>query len=126
MKNIGERIKKIRKSIKMSQIEFSKKIGISQGTLSEIENGNNNPSIETLIKIKEMTNLDIDEIIYGKNNNKNLEDEEINIINKYRKLDDRDKIRVETYIDYIYLEKSQESLTLENTEIENTENKKSS
>lgn len=35
----------------MSQIELSKKSGISQADLSRIENGNGNPSIHTLKRI---------------------------------------------------------------------------
>jgi transcriptional regulator with XRE-family HTH domain len=37
METIGVKLKAIRKKHKMNQIEFSERIGISQGRLSEIE-----------------------------------------------------------------------------------------
>lgn len=48
---IGQRIKKLRKSYLMSQAAFASLIGISQGTLSEIEKGKFRPSVETVIAI---------------------------------------------------------------------------
>jgi transcriptional regulator with XRE-family HTH domain len=43
MESIGNKVKGIRKRHKMNQIEFSEKIGISQGRLSEIEQIKRNP-----------------------------------------------------------------------------------
>ncbi|MEB1806017.1 MAG: helix-turn-helix domain-containing protein [Bacillaceae bacterium] len=65
METIGERIKELRKSVDLSQKEFSKKIGISQGSLSDIEKGRNKPSIETFIAISNQFNVTIDWIIKG-------------------------------------------------------------
>jgi transcriptional regulator with XRE-family HTH domain len=47
MDTIGDRVKGIRKKNKMNQIEFSEKIGISQGRLSEIEQNKTKPSADT-------------------------------------------------------------------------------
>ncbi|TCZ71447.1 XRE family transcriptional regulator [Paenibacillus albiflavus] len=44
MKDIGYRIKCVRKENNLNQTQFAKSIGISQGNLSEIEMGNINPS----------------------------------------------------------------------------------
>lgn len=76
MVTMGERIKTLRKSIDISQREFSKRINISQGSLSDIEKGRNKPSIETLISISTMFNVSLDWLINGelnKNINKNTE-----------------------------------------------------
>lgn len=90
----------------MNQINFSKEIGISQGTLSEIESGNNNPSMETLVAIKRLTGLSIDYMVTGdEEENKELDFYENCIINNYRMLSDRDRIEVETYIDFLIFEK---------------------
>ncbi|WP_225999805.1 MULTISPECIES: helix-turn-helix domain-containing protein [unclassified Paenibacillus] len=45
MKTIGEKLKGIRKINKLNQIEFSQIIGISQGTLSELEKDKYKPSL---------------------------------------------------------------------------------
>ena len=42
MSSIGERIKRIRKIHEHNQVEFSNMIGVSQGTLSELEQININ------------------------------------------------------------------------------------
>jgi transcriptional regulator with XRE-family HTH domain len=41
----------LRKNAGLTQIEFAKRIGVSQGTLSDIEQGNCNPSIDTVLSI---------------------------------------------------------------------------
>jgi DNA-binding XRE family transcriptional regulator len=51
MNIIGENIRKLRKMAGLTQIEFAKQIGISQGTLSDIEQGNSNPSVDTVLSI---------------------------------------------------------------------------
>lgn len=48
MKN---KIKKIRQSKGLSQIEFAKKIGVAQSGVSYIEKGNYNPTLNVLLKI---------------------------------------------------------------------------
>lgn len=50
LSSVGERIKEIRKNLKLTQGQFSKESGISQSHLSSIENGKDNPST-TLIKL---------------------------------------------------------------------------
>lgn len=46
---IGKKIRKIRKSREISQVDFSLSIGIFQGRLSEIEKDKTKPSAETLL-----------------------------------------------------------------------------
>lgn len=47
---IGNRVKEIRKSIDLTQMEFAKKLGVSQNSISQIENGTRNPG-GALIKV---------------------------------------------------------------------------
>ena len=49
--NIGERVRLFRKSLGMKGVAFSKYIAVSQGSLSEIENGKSLPSATTLINL---------------------------------------------------------------------------
>jgi transcriptional regulator with XRE-family HTH domain len=58
MKNtIGETIKHFRKQKNLSQLDLELKIGSSQGSMSRIENGEVNPSKETLLRIIEALEL---------------------------------------------------------------------
>ncbi len=49
--NLGERIKFIRESRKLTQTELAKKCDSDQSTIANIEKGNKDPSLQTLIKI---------------------------------------------------------------------------
>ncbi|WP_281884193.1 helix-turn-helix transcriptional regulator [Paenibacillus sp. YYML68] len=48
---IGERIRTVRKSNKLSQVEFANIAGVSQGTLSELEQDKYKPSLDTIIAL---------------------------------------------------------------------------
>ncbi len=48
---IGSRIRRLRTLNGMTQKEFAKMVGISQGTLSDIESAKTLPSVETIISI---------------------------------------------------------------------------
>ncbi|MGI8386591.1 helix-turn-helix domain-containing protein [Robertmurraya sp. P23] len=65
MKTIGERINQLRRALNMNQKQFSNVINISQGTLSDIERGKFNPSIETVISISNKFNVSTDWILKG-------------------------------------------------------------
>ena len=40
-----------RQAVNLTQIDLSKKTGISQSTIAKIENGKNNPSLNNILKI---------------------------------------------------------------------------
>lgn len=54
---LGQRIKYFRKRAGISQLELETLIGTSSGSLSRIENGEVNPTKETLSKIAEVLRL---------------------------------------------------------------------
>lgn len=60
MNNIGEKIKLLRKSRKMTQEDFSQKIGVSRSTLSCYEIGQRTPSLRTLQEIAEIFGIGLD------------------------------------------------------------------
>ena len=66
MEAIGERIKFIRQSNSMTQLAFSKKIGISRVTLSLLESGKHKPSLSTIRLIALLFNIEENWIRYGK------------------------------------------------------------
>ncbi|MEK5358147.1 helix-turn-helix domain-containing protein [Paenibacillus sp. FSL L8-0709] len=65
MNQIGDNIKLLRKGMRLTQTDFSKSIGISQGTLSDIEQGHCNPSVETVLSIHEQYGVSLELILKG-------------------------------------------------------------
>lgn len=64
-KEIGERIKFIRESLRMSKEEFAKLIGVTGQYIGAVENGRSYLSIDKLIKLCQATNLSSDFILFG-------------------------------------------------------------
>lgn len=104
MINIGSNIRRLRKLNNMNQVEFSSKIGISQGNLSEIEQGNCNPSFDTLLAIKKQFNCNIDDLIIIENDliksnvSSVLSEGELSMISNYRLLDGFDQKEIDEII----------------------------
>ncbi|QWU15622.1 helix-turn-helix domain-containing protein [Paenibacillus sophorae] len=59
METIGDKVKAVRLKYNLNQISFAEKIGISQGRLSEIEQGKTKPSAETLKELRKKFNVDL-------------------------------------------------------------------
>lgn len=73
-KEIGERIREIRKSLNMNKEQFAKLIGISGQFLGTVESGDNGLSLERAIILCEKTNTSADYLLFGK---KNITDENL-------------------------------------------------
>lgn len=58
--SISTRIKEVRKSLHMSQVEFAKFLSITQATVSGIESGNQIPGTDTALKIAKKCNVSMD------------------------------------------------------------------
>jgi len=63
--SLGKRLKSIRKLNNMTQIEFARLIGVSQGTLSDIEKDRCKPSVDTLVSIRKSFKVDINWLLVG-------------------------------------------------------------
>ncbi|WP_329379980.1 helix-turn-helix transcriptional regulator [Anaerofustis butyriciformans] len=66
-------VEKFRKEMRLNQESFAKELKVSRQTISAIENGKYNPSLELAFEISRFFNKTIEEIfIYeeGKNNEK--------------------------------------------------------
>ena len=66
---VGERIRSIRKDLKMNRERFSEMIDISDVFLGQIERGERSLSLKTLYKIIKFTGVSTDFILFGKQNN---------------------------------------------------------
>ena len=65
-KDLGNRLKSARMGIGMSQLEFAKKLNITDKTLRNYEKGNN-ITVDIIKKISETTNTDFNFLLNGKN-----------------------------------------------------------
>lgn len=63
MKSLGHRIKYLREKNNISQIEFSKKIGVSNTVLSRYESGDRKPDYETLQLIADFFEVSTDYLL---------------------------------------------------------------
>ena len=58
-----ERIKELRNSLGVNQVEFGKRLGVSKQCISNWENGNIQPSIDMLIKISKTFSVSADYLL---------------------------------------------------------------
>lgn len=63
-----ERIKELRKSLGITQVEFGKKLCVTKQCISNWENGNIQPSIDMLIKIAQTFSVSADYLLGLSNN----------------------------------------------------------
>ncbi|MFK4305099.1 transcriptional regulator with XRE-family HTH domain [Paenibacillus sp. RC254] len=105
MKTIGEKIKSIRKTNKLNQIQFSQIIGVSQGTLSELEQDKYKPSLETIVALKLNFNVNLEWLLIEEYISSNstlfctqLDNLESNLISEFRKLNVGDKHEIQEII----------------------------
>ena len=69
--NFGERLRTYRKKCGKTGVEFSNLIGISQGSLSDIENGKSQPSAKVFFGLLENTDVNLRWLITGKEEGEN-------------------------------------------------------
>lgn len=65
MKKVGDNIKTLRQSLKLTQEEFAKKAKISRSYLGDLENNRRNPSTETIKKLSKNTGISSSFLITG-------------------------------------------------------------
>lgn len=71
--DLGNRIKTEREKLNMSQDDLAQKMAISRQAISKWETGNSYPDIEKILKLSEIFNLSLDELVKGdKDFQKNL------------------------------------------------------
>ncbi|WP_240418368.1 helix-turn-helix domain-containing protein [Paenibacillus periandrae] len=100
----------IRKLNKISQVDFSNRIGISQATLSELEQDKYKPSVDTILAIVEGFETDVEWILIGTKSAAGktfgiteVNEKEANILEHFDKLKSTDQDEI---IDFIKLKLS--------------------
>ena len=66
--DLGNRIKAEREKLDMSQDELAQKMDISRQAISKWETGNSYPDIEKILKLSQIFNLTLDELVKGDKN----------------------------------------------------------
>lgn len=61
--DMGSRIENLRKEAGLSQVELSKSLNIQRSTLSKIENNERKVNIKELIKLSDIFNISLDELV---------------------------------------------------------------
>lgn len=102
--HIGEKIRLLRKANLLNQKSYSDQLGISQGTLSDIESGKSNPSTETLLSLKRVFECDLNWLLGSEKStdfsdntifNIRVSKHESDILGMLRKLDPDNKYEIE-------------------------------
>ena len=99
------RIKKLRKEKKITQIRLSIELEVSQETISAYEKGKYYPSAAMLVKLRDIFGVSIDYILglsdtrFDPLSETNLTEDETYILNLCRKMDDSDRKRTISYIE---------------------------
>ena len=70
--NIGEKVKSLRKQSNMSLRELAQDTGLSKTTLSDLENGTKNPSLDTVEKIATAFGLTSSDLLQKTDNPEDL------------------------------------------------------
>ena len=65
MKDIGKNIKAIRRANGMTQNELAEALYVTRQTISNYENNRSHPDLDTLLKIAEIFETDVNTVIYG-------------------------------------------------------------
>lgn len=109
METIGDRIKKLRKINHLTLQEVAEVLSTSKGNISNYENNVFKPSADSVIELSRLFNVSTDYILTGTSNTiKNKPDSDIRynftkeeqyIINLYRQLNERNKIKLEGYLE---------------------------
>ena len=93
MVDVGERLRKIRKAVRLTQKEVAQKVHMTQSYIAGIENNTHNPSLSALQMIADVLHVDIAELVGNEvtNQDTGLSDDEAHLITMYRSLSDKKK-----------------------------------
>ena len=95
--SIGERIKKRRKELNITQTQIQEKIGISSGNMSGIESGKSLPSATALIGLSSILCCSIDWILTGqspKSEECKISNIEESLLTGFRELPEADQLEL--------------------------------
>ena len=74
---IGQKIRQYRKALGLSQEQVAEQIGISVTHMSHIETGNTKLSLQVLVDIAKILNVQTDDLLFDSKNDKTIAIQEI-------------------------------------------------
>lgn len=86
-KQIKDKILELRKANEMTQQQLAEKLIVTPQAVSRWEKGETEPDADTLIKIAEIFNVSLDELISGDCASKSAQNINVNIVNSEEKVD---------------------------------------
>lgn len=96
---IGDRLRKLRREKKLTTTQLSKQSGVTQSTISEIENNNRSPQLDTLEKICQALEISMTELLYeAQNDSFSLTDEERLILKVFYQLNIEEREALKTLV----------------------------
>lgn len=99
--NFKNRISELMAEKGVKQADLCKKANISSALMSNYVNGKASPSLSNAIAIADALDVTLDELA-GRVVKVALDEEEQELISKFRELGDFEKHEVSNYLDYIY------------------------
>jgi len=104
----GDRIKELRKSKDLTQLELAEKLNITDKAVSKWENNHGEPSVDLLLELSKLFDVSIDYLITGDDREKIIKMSDLEKIAYYDKPEDINKhlsakdVNGKTLVDYIY------------------------
>lgn len=115
MATLGERIKKRRKEINMSQSSLAEKVGLSYAQIGRYETKGVQPSADVLKSIAEVLDMSVDYLMYGSSDDKAnaslLDKELINQFKAIEEMEEKDQWVIKELIDAFITKKQIQQLT---------------
>lgn len=96
------RIRSLRGEKQITQLRLSMELDVAQETVSAYEQGKHAPSMKTLVKLADIFDVSIDYLV-GRSDirrpelSEHLQDEELLLISRFRKMDAMDRARLLAY-----------------------------
>lgn len=84
-------------------------LGVSSGVLSRWKNEGELPNTKALIRISQIFEISLDYLVFGTTTDSNISDDELSLLQTFRKLSHDDQIRVSERADTLLSLKSDDS-----------------
>ncbi len=97
--NFGEKISKLKKAKKMSQVELARITGISRDAISKYERGDVSPSVEYAKRIAEALGVSLDYLVSDSEREEALDSEAVRRVREIQGLPPQEKDKVFSVVD---------------------------
>ena len=102
-KKIGERLKKLRKYLGLTQQQVASILNVGRDAILRIEKGDRKIDIEELMNFSKLYSISIDELVSDENN---INNNEVAFARGFNQLSDKDKKEIISLIEYKNIIKS--------------------